>query len=141
MPGARLAIVGQGSAWDALRKRAGNDVLMPGFAERPHDWLAAFDGFVSAARREPFGLVLLEAMQAGLPIVATATDGARHLAPQLQSPLVPVDDPDAIALALQRMVAGGQRRMAYPMEQFRIESKLEQIEVFYLARLARLRGG
>ena len=141
LPGARLAIVGQGSAWDALRKRAGNDVLMPGFAERPHDWLAAFDGFVSAARREPFGLVLLEAMQAGLPIVATATDGARHLAPQLQSPLVPVDDPDAMALALQRMVAGGQRRMAYPMEQFRIESKLEQIEAFYLAGLARLRGG
>ena len=83
----------------------------------------------------------LEAMQAGLPIVATATEGARHLAPQLQSPLVPVDDPDAMALALQRMVAGGQRRMAYPMEQFRIESKLEQIEAFYLAGLARLRGG
>jgi glycosyltransferase involved in cell wall biosynthesis len=141
LPNARLAIVGQGSAWPDLRKRAGADVLMPGFAERPHDWLAAFDGFVSAARREPFGLVLLEAMQAGLPIVATASQGASHLAPQLQAPLVPIDDPAAMALALQRMVADGQRRIEYPMQAFRIESKLAQVEAFYLDGLARLRAG
>jgi len=140
LPDARLVIVGQGTAWKSVREQAGPEVLMPGFAEHPQDWLAAFDGFVSAARREPFGLVLLEAMQAGLPIVATASDGARHLASKLQEPLVPIDDAAALAKALQRMHAAGQCRLAYPMDAFRIESKLVQIEAFYRDGLARLRG-
>ncbi|MGY1425931.1 glycosyltransferase [Lysobacter sp. A289] len=140
LPNARLAIVGQGSAWDAVRKQAGAEVLMPGFAERPEDWLSAFDGFVSAARREPFGLVLLEAMEAGLPIVATASQGAQHLSAQLLSALVPIDDADALAGSLQQMCAQGQQRMAYPMDGFRIETKLAQIEAFYRDGLARLRG-
>ncbi len=131
LPGARLAIVGQGREWKALRRWAGAEVLMPGFTERPQDWLAAFDGFVSAARSEPFGLVLLEAMQAGLPIVATASQGAQHLAAHLGTELLPLEDVDALAAALRRMVAGGRQRVVYPMEAFRIEAKLPQIESFY----------
>ena len=46
-----------------------------GFAEKPQDWFAAFDVFVSSAREESFGLVMLEAAAAGLPIIATATEG------------------------------------------------------------------
>lgn len=140
LPAARLAIVGQGREWKALRRQAGCEVLTPGFADRPQDWLAAFDGFVSAARVEPFGLVLLEAMQAGLPIVATASQGARHLAAHLGTPLVPLDDADALAAALRRLVEGGRRRIAYPMDAFRIEARLPQIESFYRASSARLQG-
>lgn len=139
LPRTRLAIVGQGREWKNLRAQAGAGVVMPGFAERPQDWLAAFDGFVSAARSEPFGLVLLEAMQADLPIVASASQGARHLADHL-APLVPVDDPDALAAALQRLVEAGRRRVDYPMERFRIEAKLPQIEAFYREGLARGRS-
>lgn len=141
LPQARLAIVGHGREWQALRKQAGDDALMPGFAARPQDWLAAFDGFVSAARSEPFGLVLLEAMQAGLPIVASASQGAQHLAPYLQAPLVPVGDVEALAAALRRLVAGGRGRVGYPMDAFRIEPRLAQIEAFYRAGLARLAAG
>lgn len=137
---ARLAIVGQGREWETLRRQAGDAVLMPGFADRPQDWLAAFDGFVSAARSEPFGLVLLEAMEAGLPIVASASQGARHLAGYLP-PLVAIDDADAMADALRGMVAGGRRRVAYAMDGFRIEAKLPHIEAFYLDGLARLAAG
>lgn len=137
---ARLAIVGQGREWDMLRRHAGDDVLMPGFADQPQDWLAAFDGFVSAARSEPFGLVLLEAMEAGLPIVASASQGATHLARYLP-PLVAIDDADAMAGALRGMVAGGRRRVAYAMDAFRIEAKLQQVEAFYRDGMARLRVG
>lgn len=139
LPHSRLAIVGQGREWSALRKQAGADVLMPGFADAPQDWLAAFDGFVSAARSEPFGLVLLEAMQARLPIVASASEGARHLAAQIGTPLVPVGDADALAAALQRLVDARPGRVGYPMDAYRIEAKLPQIEAFYREGLARLR--
>lgn len=141
LPDARLVIVGQGKAWKTLREQAGPQVLMPGFTEHPQDWLAAFDGFVSAARSEPFGLVLLEAMEAGLPILASATEGARHLAPQLPEPLLPIGDVDALATALRSLRAAGPRRLAYPMDGFRIEVKRAQIEAFYRDGLARLRGG
>lgn len=138
LPGARLVIVGHGRAWHDLRKQAPGDVLMPGFADAPQDWLAAFDGFVSAARSEPFGLVLLEAMQAGLPIVATASQGARHLAGQIGGALVPVDDADALAQALRRMWEMRPGRITYPLEDYRIEAKLPQVEAFYRAGLERL---
>ena len=138
LPQARLAIVGDGAAWPALRRQAGADVVMPGFVDAPQDWLAAFDGFVSAARSEPFGLVLLEAMQAGLPIVASASDGARHLAAQIGAPLVPVDDVDALAAALRRVYEARPGRVRYALDGFRIEAKLAQIEAFYRDGLARL---
>lgn len=136
LPRTRLAIVGHGDAWPQLRQQAGADVVMPGFVDAPQDWLAAFDGFVSAARTEPFGLVLLEAMQAGLPIVASASDGARHLATQIRTPLVPVGDVDALAVALRGLHEAPRGRLAYPLDDFRIDAKLAQIEAFYREGLA-----
>jgi len=137
LPHARLAIVGQGSEWKRLRARAGG-VIMPGFSNAPSDWLSAFDLFVSAARDEPFGLVLLEAMQARRPIVATATEGACHLAALIGRPLVGIDDPDAFAAALRAEFAERRAPVDYPLADFRVEAKLPQIEAFYDARLARM---
>jgi glycosyltransferase involved in cell wall biosynthesis len=141
LPGARLAIVGQGSEWTTLRAQATDDVLMPGFTDAPQDWLAAFDLFVSAARTEPFGLVLLEAMQARLPIIATASEGARHLAELIGRPLVPVDDTDALAAALREEYEARRGRPAYALDRFRLDARLPDVEAFYRAGLARLHGG
>lgn len=131
LSGARLAIVGHGQAWNAVRAQAGEGVVMPGFATTPEHWMAAFDCFVSAARDEPFGLVLLEAMQAGLPIIATATQGARHLADAIARPLVKLEDADGLAAALRDVYAGGRARIGYPMDRFRVEQKVLEIEEFY----------
>ena len=141
LPDARLVIVGQGKAWAELRRRAGPGVAMPGFADRPQDWLAAFDAFASAARSEPFGLVLLEAMSAGLPILATASQGARHLAGVIGRPLVPVDDVAAMAAALARLHAERPARRRYPMERFEIGARCAEVEAFYRAGLSRRAGG
>lgn len=138
---ARLIIVGQGSAWNALRASAPGDVLMPGFAGAARDWLATFDVFVSSARKEPFGLVLLEAMDAGLPIIASASEGATHLRGFIASPLLPIGDPDALATALRATYGARPARRVYSMERFRIEDKLALIDAFYrlppLASVAR----
>src|SRR5690606_23442478 len=112
---ARLAIVGQGTAWKALRKAAPPEVLMPGFVSDTRDWLEAFDAFVSPARREPFGLVLLEAMNARLPILASESDGAKHLAAQIETPLFPIDDADALAVRLRELCEIHPPRHEYAM--------------------------
>lgn len=138
---ARLVIAGQGEAFEALRKAAPRDVVMPGFVSDPQDWMAAFDVFVSAARREPFGLVLLEAMGARLPILATASEGARHLAGVIGNPLLPIDDADAIAAGLRAAYENRSARRDYPMERFDLAARVADIEAFYRRELAALGRG
>lgn len=134
---ARLVIVGQGGAWDAVRAQAADDVVMPGFTDVPRDWLEAFDVFVTAARSEPFGLVLLEAMGARLPILASASEGATHLRDVIETPLVPVGDADTLAASLRQMYGARPVRRDYPMQRFNIDDKLAEVEAFYRARITR----
>ena len=57
--------------------------------------LAAADIFVSPSHSESFGLAILDAMAAGTPVIATATDGARVLITD-ENALVPIKDPLAL---------------------------------------------
>lgn len=138
-PGARLVIAGQGSAFDTVRKKAPPDVLMPGFVTGTRDWMEVFDVFVSAARSEPFGLVLLEAMNARLPVLATATEGAQHLADAIGTPLLPLGDVDAMAAAMSRAAQTRMARRDYPMHRFDITARTADVEAFYRRELERLR--
>lgn len=131
LPNARLAIVGNGRDWQMLRRQAPVDVIMPGFVTNPQDWFAAFDLFVSAARSEPFGLVFLEAMQAGLPILASASQGASHLQRLIQRPLLPCGDVAALRDALLALAVQRPARQHYPLEDFQLPTQADRIEAFY----------
>jgi glycosyltransferase involved in cell wall biosynthesis len=131
IPNAKLAIIGNGKEWKKLKSKAGTDIIMPGFWPTPEDWLAAFDVFVSSARTEPFGLVFLEAMNSGLPIIATASQGAQHLRKLIDSSLVPIDDIAAMQKALKDNCKAPVQRKDYDLNKYRIESKLTQIDEFY----------
>jgi len=80
---------------------------------------------------ESFGVVLLEAMAAGTPIVASSISGyslvARGGADAL---LVPPSDPDAVAGALNQVLAGGQA------VQERVASGRERAKQFSMQALA-----
>ncbi|MEQ1643496.1 MAG: glycosyltransferase family 4 protein [Pyrinomonadaceae bacterium] len=58
--------------------------------------LAASDLFVSPSHSESFGLAILDAMIASLPVVATMTGGAIELIPDAKA-LVPIKDPLSLA--------------------------------------------
>ena len=60
---------------------------------------------------ESFGIVLLEAMAAGTPVVASAIDGYANVArPDREALLVPAGDPDALRDALRTLLDDPERR-------------------------------
>lgn len=143
IPNARLVIVGDGKAMPELKKLvndklAGDKVLLAGFSTTPQHWLYSFDVFVSSARYEPFGLVFLEAMQAGLPVLATASQGAQYLQPLFGRDLVPVDDVAALANAMLTLAAAKPEKITYPMQRFDIQARVQDVVDFYQRELAKL---
>ena len=54
-------------------------VFLLGFSSNVQDVLTAFDVFVHASSIEAFGLVIIEAMIAGVPVVASATGGVPEI--------------------------------------------------------------
>lgn len=102
VPALQLAVVGEtaGSPFPAVAERLGlaGRVHFLGFRHDMAEVMRACDLFVFPTRYEPFGLVILEALASGLPVVTSAVAGAAELlTPQCG---VAVDDPeDAAVLA------------------------------------------
>ncbi|HET6207638.1 MAG TPA: glycosyltransferase family 1 protein [Terracidiphilus sp.] len=78
LPGTRLALIGDGPHREALRNHfAGKPVYLAGFL-RGEELAAAYassDVFVMPSRTETLGLVVLEAMSSGLPVVGARAGG------------------------------------------------------------------
>jgi len=79
-PDARLAFVGNGPLEKELVHAAGPNVVLAGFRAEVRALLAAFDIVLSCStEREAFGLALLEALAAGVPVVAADRPGPRYV--------------------------------------------------------------
>ena len=106
-----LVVVGEGgeaSAVELLDRQARRRVVMLGRVSNAAlpGYYAAADLFVSPAiGGESFGIVLTEAMSAGLPVVASALPGFREVVRDGQEGLlVPPGDDDALADAVARVL-------------------------------------
>jgi len=111
VPGTRLRIIGGGPEvprLEALVRRLGLTETVEltgslGGAAQVRDELARADVFCLPSRQEGFGIVFLEAMAAGLPIVAAARGAVPEVAPHGEvSLLVDPDDVEGLAGALVR---------------------------------------
>jgi glycosyltransferase involved in cell wall biosynthesis len=71
--------------------------------------LAAADLFVSPSHSEGFGLAILDAMAAGVPVVATNTDGAKTLISDPDA-LVVIKDPLALSASITRFLDDPDKR-------------------------------
>lgn len=87
--GSLLAIMGSGRLEQSLKTLAQelgveNSVRFLGQVPNGRRYFKAFDLFALSSDHEPFGMVLLEAMAAGVPVIATNCGGAKEV----------VDNPD-----------------------------------------------
>jgi glycosyltransferase involved in cell wall biosynthesis len=134
LPHAQLRIVGDGPGTPALQaliarlKLGGAVVLTGGFED--HDDLArqydTGDVFCLPSIQEGFGLVYLEAMASGLPVVAAAAAAVPEVVPQRRvGILVPPRNPAALAKGLLELLHDDTLRHTYAtnarawVEQFR----------------------
>jgi glycosyltransferase involved in cell wall biosynthesis len=126
LPAARLAIVGDGRERAHLARMAGPGVSLAGFRADVKDYYQAFDLFVCPSRREPLGRVVLEALDAGVPIIATATDGPAELLERYGGDLVPVGDVDALAARLRHHYDARTRPARHDLSPYHIETVASQ---------------
>jgi glycosyltransferase involved in cell wall biosynthesis len=118
VPQAVLVIAGEGPARPALQSQAASlglagHVHFAGYLDRDTvllDCYAAADVFVFASRTETQGLVLLEAMAQGTPVVSTAELGTRSILVPGSGALVVPEEQAAFAAAVVRVLESPQLR-------------------------------
>lgn len=140
-------IAGDGPALPHLRQLAqrlgvADCVRFLGYLDRARqlaDCYAAADVFTFASRTETQGLVLLEAMAAGLPVVALAEMGTRDILEPRRGACVPAADVEAFAATVTDLLNDGRERLRLA-EEARIWAR-EWSDVAMAERLAGLYRG
>lgn len=109
---ARLVLLGEGPETSSLEERAadlgiGDRVDFTGFVDSPFRYMAAADIFVLPSWYEGFGMVLIEAMACGCPIVSTdcPSGPAEILDEGTYGSLVPIQVPGEMADAISSVLA------------------------------------
>jgi glycosyltransferase involved in cell wall biosynthesis len=145
----RFVIVGEDKSASGENRRELEDLIeqlnlnskieLAGWTDDVRPFLQKFDLFVSSARAEAFGLVMVEAMLFGLPVIATASEGALEIIENGTSGiLVPNENAEALAKAIselfedrdkrQHLIKNGQQRVE---EHFSLERMVAKTEEFY----------
>jgi 1,2-diacylglycerol 3-alpha-glucosyltransferase len=117
-PDLLFLVTGEGPAEAALRRQAeqlgvADGVRFLGYLDRQRelpDAYAAADAFIFASRTETQGLVLLEAMAMGLPVVALAAMGTRDILAPGRGGIAAPDDVEGFAGVLADLIEDGERR-------------------------------
>lgn len=102
-----LLVAGDGPERERLRRRAASldvPVRFDGHATDMSRYYAAADVFVLPSRSEGSPNVLIEAMAAGCPIVATQVGGVPELVDDCSALIVRPDAPEALRAAISRVI-------------------------------------
>lgn len=144
-PDVELLIAGEGRCRDALVQQAralgiADRVTFLGHREDVADVLARADIFALPSRSEAFPNSIMEAMAAGLPVVASNVGGIPELVSDQQTGyLVPPGNPDALATALVSLIDHPDRAAAFGQagrdrinQTYSFDRMVGQFETLYL---------
>ncbi|MDP1527465.1 MAG: glycosyltransferase family 4 protein [Rhodocyclaceae bacterium] len=145
-PNARFVIIGRahGAYFDQVTEEVDRLGLRPqvhflGFRDDIPELFAGIDILVSAAREEPFGRTIIEAMAAGKPVVATRSGGPEEIIDDgLNGYLVEIGDDTAMAKRLAELLADptlmqsmGQQAKIKAMRDFDLTPVVNRIESIF----------
>lgn len=142
----RLALPGSGALLEDCRRLAetlgvADRVLFPGHVEMAV-WYAMADAAVSASRSEGLPFNVMEAMYAGLPVVASAVKGHTDLLEDGKTGLLfPYDDDSAFIAAVQQLLDHPEQAAAMGaaaherVQQYSLDTVLPQVMQLYLSVL------
>lgn len=108
-PSWRLSMIGDGPERQRLLEQAARlgiaeRVTWHGAITKAGTFLTAFDAFVLSSRSEGTPIVLFEAMNAEVPIVATTVGGVMDVVSSDEALLIPPEDPTRLASALGELM-------------------------------------
>ncbi len=153
LPEARLLVVGDGDEMDALRDQAaaaglGGAILFTGYREDVAELLALADLFAHPTVFDALPTVVIEAMAAGLPVVASRVGGVPDMVRDgIEGRLVPPDDAPALAEAIIALLADSEARAVASRaartrawETFSLEGQVAELGEIYDALIAQGRA-
>jgi glycosyltransferase involved in cell wall biosynthesis len=141
-PTAQLIILGSGPDYERLLKltemlKIRQNVKFIGNSNQVSEWMSLFDFFVLPSRYEGFGLVLLEAMQSGTPIIAANNSAIPEVLGEDYFGLFQTSDIDSLSLQLYDFSFAAKRlesklHLDRRLEMFRPEVMGARIDSIYL---------
>ncbi len=144
IPNLKILLVGDGPLREELEQQVRDYSLQDhfiflGFRHDVHRLLRIFDVFTLPSMYEGLPNVVLEAMAAGLPVVATPVDGTKEAVVDGDTGiLVPPRDSDALATALSSVIEDASARKRYGeqglkriREHFTLEKQVEGFQDLY----------
>lgn len=138
-------LIGDGPLRRELEERRnalhlGREVRFLGFRPNPLDYVAACDALVLPSIAEAFGLVLVEAMLVGRPVIASRVGGIPEIVEHEECGLLaPPGDPLALARAIERLASDPElrarlcERSRARAEQFVLPRMVRETEAVYRA--------
>jgi len=147
VPDARFVIVGEDNSPSKNFRRElkrladvlgiADNILWLDWADDLPTLFAALDIYVSPSHSESFGIATLEAMAAGVAVVATKTDGSKELLRDAGL-MVPFGDPLALANRILELIKDEKLRSSIAdelrkraAEDYSLASMVERVETLY----------
>lgn len=114
---ARLVVIGDGLEKATLERLAADtgladQIVFLGHRDDARVWLGGCDLYANSSISEGISLTVLEAMAAGVPVVATKVGGTPEIVDDSCGRLVPARDPAALAQALQELAGSAALRQS-----------------------------
>jgi glycosyltransferase involved in cell wall biosynthesis len=140
-----VLMLGAGVLEDALRAQvaaAGLErvVSFPGWVEEPGPWVSGAAVQACPSRDESFSQTAVLAMALGVPVVGTDVDGFPETLGAGRGTIVPPEDPEALAAALEGILAGALRPDLAAARIWARRFEIERVTDVYEQAYVELRG-